>query len=889
MMTAACGDSDEPGETAPVSARTEPATLSLAAIAPKGRLPAGVRPDSYQIDLNLDPRQDGFSGGVRIGINLDEPTDLVWLHGKGLVVNDVTATTEAGERVSGTYEEVLPSGVSAISFEKALPRGVVSLELRYDGRFNRNLAGLFKVEEQGEAYVLAKSESIQARSFLPGFDEPGLKATFDTRLTIPVGHEAIGNSPVIDKRDLGDGMQELVFATTPPMATYLLSLAVGPFEIVEREAIPPNDIRSRPVPLRGIARKGRGGHMNYVLDVTAGMIAIFERELQRPYPFRKLDIVAAPQWPSGATELSAAITYREQLILVGDAPAEGARLALLGVHAHEIAHMWFGNQVTPPWWDDLWLKEGFATWATPLVLELLEPDGGHDLNAATRSIEAMQLDSLASTRAIREPISNNEEIRNAYDSITYSKSLGVINMVDRYFGSDVFRPALGRYIEAYSEGVADSPAFYAMIGEETRTPALTGTFRSFVEQTGVPVLEVSLSCETDDTPSLELQQSRYKALGSPISDENKVWNIPVCLRSNNGDHCLMLAEARKTLPLADAECPQFVMPNAGGSGYYRWTLDENSWSALIENFESLSSVEALSAIDSAFAAFEAGGLDEEKLLGIVTASSRSESRQVVTAPLPYLQKYVRHYFSNTDRAKFLEFARRLYDPLVDSSGKKGDGDSQLLHAELLGFMALSAHEPGARKQLLDMAHSFTGFGGGRDADALHSDLYEAALTVAVQDSDAGFLTHLVRLRGELDDPLFEKASANAIGRATAPEQVGEVHALAFEEKLGPREVFDMVSQALSEPALADEHWAWFQDNFPALIDRIPAQWRRFTPGMAGGFCEAEKRDELTRLFDAHGDLVPGYRRGLDQAAEKIELCVAQREQGKRLVRGISIY
>jgi len=855
-------------------------------MAPTGKLPAGVRPLSYHLDLILDPRGDEFSGEVAIDIEVDEPTNRIWLHGKGLVVSDATATTESGNVITGQYEEVLESGVSAISFEKELPAGAITLELQYRGEFDLNLAGLFKVEEQGEAYALAKSESIQARSYLPGFDEPGLKATFDISLTIPEGQEAIGNSPVVDRQPAGDGLERLVFATTPPMSTYLLSLAVGPFEIVEREPIPPNEFRSRPIPLRGIARMGRGGDMNYVLDVTPRMVEIFEQELRRPYPFEKLDIVAAPQWPSGATELSAAITYREQLILVGDDPAPRARLSLLGVHAHEIAHMWLGNQVTPPWWDDLWLKEGFATWATPLVLTILEPDGGHGLNALERSIGAMQLDSLASTRAIREPILDNEEIRNAYDSITYSKSLGVIHMVDQYFGSDVFRPALGRYVETFADDVADSTDFYQVIGEETNSPALTETFRGFIEQTGVPFLEVELNCDVGDTPSLTISQSRYKAFGSPIEDADKLWNIPVCMRSNNVSKCVMATESQQTLGLSDANCPQWVMPNTGGSGYYRWTLDQASWAALIENFAQLSPVEALSAIDSAFAAFEAGKLDEANLLNIVAASSRARARQVITAPLPYLQKYVHQYFASEEKTKLLEFARDLYQPIIESSANSADEERQLLYTDLISFFALTAQDPGARNELLRMAHAFTGFGRAHDDEALHSDLYYAALAVAVQDSDARFLPHLIEFRRELDDPIFESESANAIGRISDPDMLGTIHELALGEQLGPREVFSMLSMALREPEVRDQHWAWIRDNFPAIVDKIPTQWRRYTPGMARPFCERDKLTELKKLYDEYGNLVPGYQRSLDQTEEQIRLCIAQRDQGKKLAGAI---
>jgi alanyl aminopeptidase len=499
----------------------------------------------------------------------------------------------------------------------------------------------------------------------------------------------------------------------------------------------------------------------------------------------------------------------------------------------------------------------------------------------------MQLDSLASTRAIREPIANNNEIRNAYDAITYSKSLGVIHMVDQYFGSDTFRPALGRYIETFSEGVADSPDFYQVIGEETETPALTETFRGFVEQTGVPLLEVVLNCDVGDSPSLTISQSRYKAFGSPIEDAGKLWNIPVCVRSINAGQCVMMAEAQQTLQLADVECPQWVSPNAGGSGYYRWTLDDAAWAALIDDFVLLTPVEALSAVDSAFAAFEAGKLDAANLLNIVAASSHARARQVITAPLPYLQNYVRQYFSIAEKEKFLEFARELYQPIIERSVDSTDGDGQLLYTGLISFMALTAQDPDARNRLLSMAHALTGFESVRNRDAVPSDLYYPALAVAIQDSDASFLPHLVKLRSELDDPLFENASANAIGRISNPDLLGAVHELALGEQLGPREAFGMISFALSEPTLRDQHWTWFRENFPAVVDKIPAQWRRFTPGMADIFCGEDKLNELRKLFDEHGDLVAGYQRSLNQTEEQIGLCIALRDKGKKLANAMS--
>ncbi|MCJ7591996.1 MAG: ERAP1-like C-terminal domain-containing protein [Woeseiaceae bacterium] len=854
---------------------------SVSYIAPAGKLPGGVRPQAYRLNLLLDPRRDDFSGRVEIDVQLESPTKRIWLHGEDLRVAKVRAILPAGQEVAADYEEFEDSGVASLSFADEVPAGFVTLSLQYSAAFNRNLAGLFKVEEQGDAYVLAKTESIQARKYLPGFDEPGLKATFDIVLTIPAGYVAISNAPEISRKPEGEGLESVTFATTRPMPTYLLSLSVGPFDIVERAAIPPSEFRSRPVQLRGIARKGRGADMNYILDITPRMVEIFERQLQRPYPYQKLDIVAAPQWPSGATELSAAITYREQTILLGDEPAPGARLSLLQVHAHELSHMWFGNLVTPPWWDDLWLKEGIASWSEPVILRVFEPDGGHDLDALVSSIGAMLQDSLASTRAIREPIAENSNIRNAYDSITYSKSLGVIHMVDQYFGAEKFRSAMGRYVEAFADGVADSSDFYAVIGEETNTPELTETFRSFVEQKGVPLLDLELQCGGESSPMLQIHQRRYKPLGSSIVDSGQKWTVPVCLRSDRvAQQCLMLTESDQAVRLQGESCPQWLLPNAGGSGYYRWNMAEAQWQGLLQNFTEFKPAEALSIIDSAFAAYEAGTLSESVLLQVVQQSAKSDKRQVLMAPLAFLQKYHRNYLGSADQPAFLQFAQALYQPVLDRTADSSSRDQQLLHRELMNFMALTAKDPDARRQMLAKAYAFTGFGVMRDARALDSDLYSTALTVALQDSGGAFLPHLLKVRSELDDPLFERASADAIGSNLNPDQLDQIHDLVLSDEIGAREAVGLMHAALLEPELREQHWQWFVRNFVAVVAKIPEQSRRNTPALASAFCDADKIEELRQLFREHGGLTPGYLRSLSQTEEQIQLCVALRERGR---------
>lgn len=880
-LLAACGPTPHPDQ---------PDLAELYEAAPRGPLPNGVRPVGYDVDLKIDPRESYFGGTVVITVELDQPSTGIWLHGQGLEIREVSIARRGYETARGSWRDVLDSGVAWVGFPRRMTPGEVDIAIRYRAPFDTNLAGLFKVEEQGDAYALAKSESIQARRFMPGFDEPRYKAPFDVTLTVPEQDLAIANTPVIEEEKAAEqGYKTLHFKKTRPLPTYLLSLAVGPFDEVNAPSLMPNEIRDTAVPLTGYTRRGKGEEISYALMMTEPMIEFFETALEVPYPYEKLDILAAPQWPSGATELAAAITYRESRILYGPSSGPAARRSLLGIHSHEIAHMWFGDLVTPPWWDDLWLKEAFSSWATGIVLSDLEPGGGFELDAIAESLSAMSLDSLNSARAVREPILLNEDIRNAYDSITYDKGLAVISMVDGYFGAETFRPALGRYIERFADDVADSRDFFDVIGQETDEPDLTRAFRSFVEQSGLPQIDARLECSEDQPPVISIAQSRYVPLGSPI-EETRRWTIPFCLLAGTEEglirKCEMVTEARTEIVLEEAEtCPQWFMPNAGGQGYWRFDLNAPQWATLAVHFAELEGGEALVAVDSARAAFEAGKNSLASTMAIVNAGARRPERQVVSEAMSAYAA-LSQFIGDNEKARTGYEAEivRVFKPLIGLLAEADDGNSRILMSRLESFIARYGSDAELRGEFSAAARAYLGMQQNAEGRQLTSDDFSTALVLAVQDGGREVYQALLTAMDDIDDPMFERAAAYAIGQNTDPELNLEILELALSGNVGTREAYTIVSGQMDRPETRAATWDWLRSNFPAFIRVIPGQRPRSTPRLASDLCYPEAISELDRLYERYGALAPGHERALSEARESIQLCVALRAEKSREVR-----
>ena len=499
-----------PGEPAPSPAM------------PLGQLGDAVVPKRYELDLTIVPERERFSGRVSIDVDIREPSNRIWLHGNRLNVTE--AWLEQGEvRIDAEYAQADDTGIARFDLVASPESGPASLHFEYDAPFDQALEGLYKVVEDDRAYAFTQFEATSARLAFPGFDEPAFKTPFEIHVTAPADEAVITSTPEIASRAVGNGLVRRSYAVTPPLPTYLIAFAVGPLDVVEWEPVPANEVRDWPLPLRGVAARGKGGQLTFALENTARLVHALERYFDYEMPYPKLDIIAVPDFAAGAMENVGAITYREQLLLLAETDSISRKRAYASVHGHELAHQWFGNLVTPKWWDDIWLNESFATWMAAKAAAEAFPDLGFEDQILGRAIGVMNADALETARQVRQPVETNHDIANAFDGITYSKGGAVLSMFEAWVGEDAFRDGVRLHMKRFEHDVADYEDFLTSLAEGSGRPELVDAFSSFLFQPGVPLISTRLSCEGEQ-PALAVTQSRYLPLGSG-ADRDQSWEF----------------------------------------------------------------------------------------------------------------------------------------------------------------------------------------------------------------------------------------------------------------------------------------------------------------------------------------------------------------------------
>jgi alanyl aminopeptidase len=571
------------------------------------------------------------------------------------------------------------------------------------------------------------------------------------------------------------------------------------------------------------------------------------------------------------------------MILLDDNASAEQRRRLGVVHAHEIAHHWFGDLVTPKWWDDIWLNESFANWMSFKAAHDWRPDFKLNVSTLVQSLAIMGLDSRISARQIRNPVNHNDEIASAFDGITYLKGGGVLEMFEAYLGEQPFRDGIRTHIDRFPHGVADVEDFMSSLAEGSDRPDIISAFRSFIDQAGIPIVGVATSC-AGDTARVSLTQARYLPLGSK-GDTRQTWEIPLCMSyeidGQLNRQCNLLKEASVDIDLGGKGCPKYVMPNADGAGYYRFSLDEAGWLALMQNLANLSEREALATVDSLTAAYEANRVSTETLMSAYRQVAHSPYRAVTMMPASKLKR-IRDDLADAETGAAIEaFMRSIYQPRLAAIGmeaSKGESvDTALLRSALVNFLAMEANDTKLREILSAKAAAYIRMGEDTadiDKSAIDPAFTAAALNVAVQNLGVPFAETLFERLLNSDDARFREQASAALGHANDAELAEWVRNQSFDKRLKGREPTNLIFGLAKTSAERRATFEWFKTNREAFVELVPVFARRFLPNIGSGFCTIEERDEVAAVFATVIEQVPSAARANREAIEKIELCAA---------------
>ncbi len=853
--------------------------LAAAETPPALRLDDRARPIRAAVDLTIVPENDTFPGQITLDVELRRPSRVLWLNATEITIRE--ATLERGaERRAAT---VLPGGdhFAGLEFPAPVPAGPARLRIAYDGKFERvDTAGLFKQQDGGRWYVYSQFEALWARRAFPCFDEPAFKIPWRVTLHVKKEHVALSNMPVTGERDEPNGMKMVTYADSPPMPSYLVAVAVGPFDLVGA-----GSAGSAKTPLRIVAPGGRAAEAGHAARTTGPLLARLEEYFGIPHPYPKLDSIAIPQTVGfGAMENTGLITYVERLILLKEGrTSEDERRDYEDVAAHELAHQWFGNLVTMKWWDDIWLNEGFASWMGDKILGQVHPDWGIALANVARRSRAIDADSLISARQVRQPIEDQGDVYDAFDGITYAKGASLLEAFESWMGEETFRRGVQGYLRRHAHGNATSADFLAALSA-TGGADVAPAFATFLDQPGVPLVRVRLECG-EGAPALRLTQQRFLPLGSAGGGE-QAWRIPVRVRYDAGGRAaearILLAEKTGLLPLPGGPaCPAWVVANDRGTGYYLSAYEGDLLRPLLAGEVELSRPEELSVLRDARNLTRGGDLPIGELLTALPRFAASEEREIVEAAKAAAEG-LDEMVPDALRTNYQRYVRRLFGPRARALGfRPAPGESAehgLLRPELLALVGQQGGDAELRADAATLAQRWLA-----DRKAVDPAIAGVVLKLAALDGDAALFDRYLAAVKQEPDRRERRRLFEALGFFQKPELIDRALAAVLSSDFDIRETFRIVGGGVAPagigetPAERDQLWAWLQKSYGSLRAQIPQQMRAELPRFASELCERRHRSEVETFFTARLGELTGAERSLAQTLEEIELCAAQRE------------
>ncbi len=820
------------------------------------RLDKNVVPVSQAVNLTLDADEDSYSGSVTIELKVVDETNTFRFHAEGLDIEKVFLSGESG--LTESSHKVGEKGTVTVETHTTLSPGDYTLTVHFSNEYNRQAVSLYKTENDGAGYLYTQFESEYARKAFPCWDEPGFKIPWQLTLTVPEGHEAISNTPVA-KEEVKDGQKTIIFKKTPPMPVYLVALSTG-----RLDSLP---VSGMSVPGKIYTVKGRAQMAREMGKMSGPVLKALEDYFDIPYPYKKLDQVAVPEFLWGAMENVGAITYRDSIVLLeNDAVTFNQRKRLAGIIAHEMAHMWFGNLVTTKWWNDIWLNESFASWMGQKITDTVYPDFQLSIANVAYAQTAMKLDALSSTPPIRRQHLASDDPNKMFDSLSYNKGMAVLGMVEQWMGAENFRDGMREYMKTYAWGNASADDLWAILARYAEGD-LTTVMGSFIDQPGVPLLSAELLSDN----RLRLSQKRIINYGLEMPGAN-LWQIPVFLRYWDGHEIntkkLLLTEAVQTFDLASEGKILWLHPNAGEKGYYRWQVQPSVLKALASNStEILGLRERVGFIDNLSALLKAGNLHGSAYLRNLGSLANDPSPEVLKALARAVGDLELSFVTAEMVDGYRAYVRTTLRPALDRIGlEKKEGEDEVissLRANLLFTLGGVGNDPEVLAYVRSLSQKYM-----EDTDSIDSSLAGSVLAASAIHGDADLFEQFRKKFETAETPVERARYLSALGSFRNPEMVKKALQYTLMADLRPHETIAIPTTLTADPQLQPRIFGWMMDNYEAIEKRTPPRYLGWLPTLVDGR-DMQLLEDARQFFSSHDRMTPLIEKKLVEVSDLV--------------------
>ena len=823
------------------------------------RLAKHVTPLRYEITLKPDLEAHVFEGSEIISIQLDKPVKEITLHSKELEI--ISASLMLGKKqVSAdaiSYDE--KAETATFHFEEKIPAGKIKLALAFTGVLNDTMRGFYRsryvVDGKERFMATTQFESTDARQAFPCFDEPAQKAVFDVHLIVPNDRTAISNTLPVATREHSAGYSIVSFEPTPKMSTYLLAFIVGDFEFIEAKT-------SRGVQVRVFTVPGRKEQGRFALECAVKTLDFYEEYFAIKYPLPVLDMIAIPDFASGAMENWGAVTYRDTILIDEESNSIPIRQWVAIVVAHELAHQWFGNLVTMEWWTHLWLNEGFASYIEYMAVDKMFPEWNIWSQFLLQDhAPALRLDSLLTTHPIEVDVHHPDEIGEIFDEVSYSKGASVIRMLADYLGAKNFRDGLRHYLKKHSYKNTETIHLWESFEHVSKKP-VRKMMDAWTRTPGYPLVTVD-----SDGKKMTLSQSRFFI--SPLSEKKysgtQSWLVPVTMQSENGTESILLDKKTMKVPAQEG----WLKLNAGESGVFRVAYAPEMLGRLCEQVGNgtLSPLDRFGVIRDLFALAEAGKHSCTVPLDMLSFYAGETEYVVWGEMLGGLGKIAHVFACAPFEAALKKYALSILGPKAFAIGwEKASGeqnDTGLLRTSLL----YAAGRYGDAAVVKEAKHRFA----SRDEVSIPADLRTVVYLLTAENG--GDKEHDAFVAMYTGAKITEERSraGRALGAFKSAKLLKKTLAFALSKDVRAQDAPTMISWVVSNPHGTELAWEFMQKNWDELHRRYSSGGHMLPRLIAplAAFTDKARAKEIVSFFKKHP--APGAARTITQVEEKILL------------------